>query len=405
MPLGTLEFSILVAIAMAVLVVGVITFLVGQCLVMPRIGHSALLGFVPGYNLYLIFSAARCQTLLVIYLIDAVCALGFWLIPAPEVQELVWWCVGIGVLLVMWCVLALAQRMHLDLTWQLAAFFLPSFTLCLMGLTNASVDDECYPQALLPLKRLGQWWREHPWTAALRQRVHDEELPRSARMSADSTGELSAESTGELATSAATTGELGAGAATTGELGDRTDSQPTGDDGIEGEEPTMDSGPIFEGREFDPEGDAAAERADDEALEKGAEPPTPVEEPMAEEPPNEEPKTEEPKAQEPKKRAHRPRHMRKMATDDDASDEIEGQIEARLAEHLGHEELTQDVDDVEAEYMERDAELARETVLEETHDAPNPHGAAASALEEAVVALERDEDSPKTSPSPKDARA
>ena len=140
-PLGVEAFSVLVATAIAILAVGVVALLVGQCAIMPRIGRRWWVGLVPGYNLFALFCAARCQALLALYVIDAAFVFGFFLYPDPAIQELVWWPLGLGVLMVMWMSLCLAQRLRLGWGWQLLAFLLPSYAWCLIALLSCEVDE------------------------------------------------------------------------------------------------------------------------------------------------------------------------------------------------------------------------------------------------------------------------
>lgn len=77
--------------------------------------------------------------------------------------------------------------------------------------------------------------------------------------------------------------------------------------------------------------------------------------------------------------------------DDDLSDEVNSRIEGIFAEELGYPGVTQAVDDEEAVYMESDASLAREEILEETHDEPDPHGYQARHLASVAEAFEAEE--------------
>ncbi len=478
--MGIEEFSFVYATALAVVAVGVVALLFGQCMMMGRIGRHWWQGLVPGYNLYLLFSGARLQLLFLVYLACAVACYGFWVMEEPEIQDLIWIPIALGVLIIMYVSLALAQRMHLGIGWQIVAFLVPSYAWVLIGLMGVRVDDEWYPWTVRPFVRLEHcFFRHRPWEFDRKTGrpfgYGDEELPgddefedefedgeppvdelpvdelpegvgdfdgeeplegegfvdaedvedfeyaedAEADASAEADGvaqdepakprgrrlrrhhtmamerlepqvELESEPEPELEPEPEPEPEP----ARDDELGEpETTPVPLGEDaGIDapseapasletevhtmGEtahdptrhEETPSSEPAFHGGEFDPVGDAGAEAAAERGADREIEDFVDEEAELAD-------MTE----------------ATGGVQDDDLSDEVNSRLEGIYAEELGFPGVTQAVDDEEAVYMESDASIAREEILEETHDEPNPTGYQARHLAALADGFEAEE--------------
>ncbi len=498
-PLGIDEFSFLYSTAFAVVAVGLVALVFGQCMMMGRIGRHWWQGLIPGYNLYLLFSGARLQMLFLVYLACGVGCFGFWMMEEPEIQDLIWFPIALGVLIVMYVSLALAQRLRLGVGWQVAAFFVPSYAWVLMGLTGARVDEDYYPWTVRPFIRIehlifrarpwefdpatgkpfgeeegefaegyaegyaegefegdAEGWPEEPFEddgyydgdEGLEDEAFEDEgfANESAELEEDADGEPDFEPELEGAPKpkeapaprpAKRRGrrlrrrhtmvmealperealpEGIAEPAPEPEPGPkpkpkpksepepepardieprapRTTPLPFGEDAMtgapaaapasseievhtmsdtahmpEGHEETRAATPAFHGAEFDPVGDGTAEEAAESGADREIEDFVDEEAVLA-----------------------RAAEAKGGVQDDDLSDEVNSQLEGIYAEELGFPGVTQAVDDEEAVYMESDASIAREEILEETHDEPNPTGYQARHLAQVAKDFEAEE--------------